>query len=288
MKIIVNCSSLADSLAGIGYYLLSLLDQFNVLRTDLDWRCQYGMNGSTPLRSEVDRSRSSLLEGIKKAVALRVPTMYDRARSLRRGMIARMVGESDVYFEPNLIPLDFRAKRVVTTIHDFSCYHHPEWHPEERIENFRRHFASGLQRTDAIITPSIFVAQEARDYLDWNREIVTIYHGVREVFLDVPIEGDTHSQESDYSLYVGAIEPRKNLLRLLKAWKSLPGNIVDGQRLLIVGSTGWKNAQFLSEVNRMSGRVQFLGKVPDKELAQLYRNARCLIYPSLYVTVQLV
>ena len=283
MRITINCNPLTESLAGIGNYLLSLVKQFEALRSDLEWRYQYGMERPrSVLRSDAALgSVTKTAKGMKEAVATRAPGLYNLARSFRRDILVRFAKESDVYFEPNVIALNFRAKRVVTTVHDFSCYHHPEWHPEERIANFRQNFLRGIERTDAIITPSSFVAEEAREYLNWDREIVTIYHGIRDVFLEAVAEA-RGPVESDYSLCVGAVEPRKNLVRLLQAWDNLPQNTVDGQKLLIVGSKGWKNKDVFSLVENMDGRVMFFGGVTDKKLAELYRNARCLIYPSLY------
>ena len=283
MTITINCRPLRESLAGVGNYLLSLLGEFESIEPDWQWRYQDRQGTSSSSVEGINKAayRGKIYHGMKLAAGRYAPKLYDRARTFRHEIFSRSVPKSDIYFEPNLIALSYRAKRVVITVHDFSCYHHPEWHPGERIENFRRHFLNGLRRTDAIITPSAFVAQEARDYFSWDREIIAIHHGIRQVFLDAPAEADS-SLESDYSLYVGAVEPRKNLGRLLKAWSILPASIRDGQRLLLVGSTGWKNAEVISEIGRTGARVHFLGSVPDAQLARLYRNARCLIYPSLY------
>ena len=283
MRITINCNPLSERLAGVGNYLLSLVDKFEKIRPDLEWRYLHGMRISNSAQTlGVTAHRREVLDGLKISAGRHAPRLYNHIRSLRRELLTRRIDESDVYFEPNLIALNLRAKRVVTTVHDFSCYHHPEWHPEERIQNFRRNFLPGIRHTDAIITPSGFVAREAREYLHWDREIVVIPHGVREVFLDSCKEEAAHRNGLDYSLYVGALEPRKNVLRLLQAWENLPGNVRDGQRLLLVGSTGWKNEEVLARIQGMSGRIEFLGGISDKDLAQLYRQARCLIYPSLY------
>jgi alpha-1,3-rhamnosyl/mannosyltransferase len=87
-----------------------------------------------------------------------------------------------------------------------------------------------------------------------------------------------------YLLYLGTIEPRKNLMRLLRAYCALPAPLRDGWPLLMVGGWGWNTeevADYLHGEARHRGVIH-LGYVRDDHLAALYNGARALVFPSLY------
>lgn len=83
-----------------------------------------------------------------------------------------------------------------------------------------------------------------------------------------------------YVLFVGTLEPRKNLQRLLDAWTSLSPDLRATHRLLVVGVKGWMVDELVQSVADDS--VRFLGSVSDAVLDSLLRHARCFAYPSLY------
>jgi len=85
-----------------------------------------------------------------------------------------------------------------------------------------------------------------------------------------------------YFLFVGSIEPRKNLVRLLDAFeKSWPD--IDGAELIIVGREGWLNRLFFEKLDRspLKEKVQIINDADDRTLKYLYKNALALVYPSL-------
>jgi alpha-1,3-rhamnosyl/mannosyltransferase len=89
---------------------------------------------------------------------------------------------------------------------------------------------------------------------------------------------------SQYLLYLGTIEPRKNVLTLLKAYCSLPQSLRARWPLLLVGSWGWNAgpvAEYLHSEARHKGVIH-LGYIAEKHLASIYNGARALVYPTLY------
>ncbi len=93
-----------------------------------------------------------------------------------------------------------------------------------------------------------------------------------------------HQLEAPYFLYVGTLEPRKNLVRLIKAFdmvlRKTPGNV----QLVLAGGKGWKYEEILDEIRKLNlhDSVRQLGYVPDEDLPGLIRGARAMVYPSLY------
>lgn len=87
-----------------------------------------------------------------------------------------------------------------------------------------------------------------------------------------------------YILFVGTLEPRKNLTRLIEAYLSLPVQLLSQYELVVVGQNGWGNMEIKTyeKINPFYKNIKFLGYVSDKNLGALYKHAQFLAMPSLY------
>jgi glycosyltransferase involved in cell wall biosynthesis len=189
----------------------------------------------------------------------------------------------DLYFEPNFIPFDIRAGKIVTTVYDFSFYLHPEWHPKERVDYYSKNFFKRIKKSDFIITISKYVERETLEILKIkDPKVVTIYPGYNEIFNTVENEKRKIKPIENYILFVGSIEPRKNLVNLLKAYLLLPEYLRKEFKLLLVGFKGWENKEIAELLNKLKKSANYLGYVNNEELAGLYRGATCFVYPSFY------
>jgi glycosyltransferase involved in cell wall biosynthesis len=195
----------------------------------------------------------------------------------------------DVYFEPNYIPVAFKTRKIVTTVHDFSFYHHPEWHPRDRIRYFNKYFYKRIHTSDLIVTDSQFVRDEAREILKIGDSRLRVAHiGYdRDLFRPYPdaevAEFKSKRQLPErFVLFVGSIEPRKNIGRLLRAYQSLPQALRQDFKLVLAGFAGWRNKDIMHLISQMQGQVIFLGYLTVRELALAYNAATVFAYPSLY------
>jgi alpha-1,3-rhamnosyl/mannosyltransferase len=195
----------------------------------------------------------------------------------------------DVYHEPNFLP-QASDLPTVATFHDLSVLLHPEWHPADRVVHFERRLKRVLGQCAHILTISDFARQEVMRTFGLARGKVTrTYMGVRPGLGPLPeatvrMELRRRGIPMHYLLYVGTIEPRKNVATLLRAYCSLPGLVRERYPLLIAGGWGW-NARAEAELLQGEGRrrgVQRLGYVGEDDLAILYNGARALAYPSFY------
>jgi glycosyltransferase involved in cell wall biosynthesis len=158
---------------------------------------------------------------------------------------------------------------LVVTVHDLAVLRHPA-----TFNRWTRAYSSAIlprvaRAADAIVAVSEFTRGEVVDLLGVPPERVSVIsHGVAPAFA---AEGPV--AEGDYVLAVSTLEPRKNLPRLLEAFRLAD---LDGCELRVVGARGWGGVRVAGE------RVRWLGEVGDQELARLYRGARCVAYPSLY------
>jgi glycosyltransferase involved in cell wall biosynthesis len=279
MKIVINTIPLLSPLTGVGNYIYSLVNEFRKQRPDYDYTYYYGYftNKLTCYSSESDDFYRA------KEFVKTVPLISSVARGLRNKLARLHPEKYDLYFEPNFIPMDIRAGGVVTTVLDFSFLHHPQWHPKDRIRHFSKNFFKRIYRSDIIITTSKYVEGEARDILKVeDSRVVSIPLGYNPVFNSV--EGGKVMPETSekYILFTGSIEPRKNLVRLLRAYLMLPGQIKKEYRLLLAGFKGWENKEIVELMGKLGEKARYMGYVDNETLASLYRKAACFVYPSLY------
>lgn len=195
----------------------------------------------------------------------------------------------DLYHEPNFIPLP-SDQLTLATLHDLSVVLHPEWHPADRAAYFDAHFHRGLARCVHFLAISEFGRQEMIRNLGIAPERITrTYMGIRPGLGPLPPAETARvlrelALPPRYLLYLGTIEPRKNILVLLRAYCSLPERVRSRWPLLLVGSWGWNTqavADYLHREARHRGVIH-RGYVADEHLAAIYNGARALVYPSLY------
>jgi glycosyltransferase involved in cell wall biosynthesis len=218
-----------------------------------------------------------------------------RARALARKWLASELhfrgrrGGFDLYHEPNNIPLPTDLPTVVT-IPDVSVLLYPEWHPADRVAEYAAHFHKGLAQGRHFLAISEFTRQELIHKLGLRPEQVTrTYMGVRPG-LGPMAEADVQAVlrrlglPPNYFLYLGTIEPRKNLMTLLRAYVKLPAEVRERFPLLLAGGWGWNSADvaaFLHDEARHRGVIT-TGYLPEEHLGALLNGARALVYPSFY------
>ncbi|MDD5015861.1 MAG: glycosyltransferase family 1 protein [Atribacterota bacterium] len=205
----------------------------------------------------------------------------------------------DIFWQPNgaLLPIYMPKNiKVIVTIHDLVSHYYPETMEFANRSVSRIFFYSSFRRADAIIAVSNSTANNIKDLLADvidGKKMVVIYEGIsNEKFRPIDKERSKHfvkekfDIDNDYILFVGTIEPRKNLLSLIKAFSLLVknGKNLDYQ-LIIAGKKGWGNSNIhnlLKQFNLSKKHVKFLGYVDAEDLVYLYSGAEVFILPSLY------
>ncbi|MGE3803512.1 MAG: glycosyltransferase family 4 protein [Gemmataceae bacterium] len=287
--------------AGIGHYTAGLLrslaahaggqvesfpagwirravDLYSRARPALDTH-QPGAEASGPPRPW-RRWRGRLLQAAHQAAFQAVGWQF-RAQCRRR--------RYDLYHEPNTIPLPVDLP-TLSTIHDLSLLLHPEWHTLERVGHFEKHLRRALDQCRHFLTDTDFIRDEAIRVLGIAPERITrVYIGIRDDLRPLPaaqVQAVLRKLElpEQYLLYVGTIEPRKNLLMLLQVYCTLPASVRERWPFVLVGKWGWNArevADYLQHTARHQG-VRHLGYLADEHVAALYNGARALVYPSHY------
>src|SRR5579875_1434173 len=300
MRIVLNYLAAAESAkTGVGHYTAELL---RCLRQQADddvidtfpgswgqrvhaaWTCYRRARMPTPGRALAQRRRIRLRQHLFQG-------LRTCGRTARRFFFRQLCRwkKYDLYHEPNFLPLPCDCP-TVATLHDLSVLLHPEWHPAERVAQFEKYFRRGLAQCSHFFTVSEFIRWEVIQTLGLSPAQVTrTYNGVRPHFAPLPPSEVTVTLRRlglplRYLLYVGTIEPRKNIMTLLRAYCALPERIRSDWPLLLVGGWGWNAgdvADFLESGGRQRG-VLYRPYIPEDSLSALYNGARALVYPSLY------
>jgi alpha-1,3-rhamnosyl/mannosyltransferase len=169
-----------------------------------------------------------------------------------------------------------------------TCWLAPETHSPANVRALK-HFAEHvMRRADGLIAISESSRQDAVRILNLNPDkVVVIYPGVAEAYFDVP-SAETRRVAAHYRLgrpyvlFVGTIEPRKNLDSLLDAWGLLDEELRAQHELVVAGPAGWAGPHTLARLRAGDRGVRYLGYVPEHDLPGLTAGALLLAYPSLY------
>jgi len=221
-----------------------------------------------------------------EAQGLRVRTTMPSGRAVRvafqergLGWLARRHGASVFHGLHYQLPADLKDLAAVTTVHDMLFFSHPEWHEATKTRYFQRAITTALGRAQRVIVPSQQTADELAATFENTPPVHVIPHGVDYRFVGVyesTVEGPPEL------LYVGTIEPRKNLVRLIQAFDIMRSRGFQG-RLRILGRAGWKMGEFQEalEASPSRGDISVLGYVNEENLRDAFRRARVVVYPSL-------
>lgn len=178
--------------------------------------------------------------------------------------------------------------RLTATIFDMTCWLMPEVHVPANVTATHRYGERVLRRARACIAISEQSKQDAVEILKLPADSVeVIYPGVAEEFFAVgPPEARAvarkHGLDKPYLLYVGTIEPRKNLDCLMDAYLSVCEPVRREHELILVGPLGWCSDATRKRLQSPEPGIRYLGYVSEEDLPGLTAGAAAFVYPSRY------
>ncbi len=281
--IVVDVSAAVHRRAGLGRYAMELVKALIPLLPGRLAIFYHGASrvGPPPPLSALPARQTSL-----PAKPWRLRVML--AHLLRRPMDAA-IGPAGLFHATDHLLPPFRAIPAVFTLHDLIFRFYPETHMPLNRWFLTWMMPRFLRQADAVIAVSECTR---RDAIRWYRvpedRIHVIYEGVDERFRPAPPEAIAavrarYHLPDRFILYVGTIEPRKNLPTLFAAYRSLLERWPD-LGLVVAGRLGWLTGGTFRALRDLGleGRVRFLGEVPDEDLPPLYSAAAAFAFPSRY------
>ncbi|MEZ4895321.1 MAG: glycosyltransferase family 1 protein [Saprospiraceae bacterium] len=196
----------------------------------------------------------------------------------------------DVFYSPDGF-LSLRSQTpTLLTIHDLAYRHFPEHLPPLMRTYYNRMMPQYVMKAGQIAAVSEYTKEDIIQQFNVSPErISVVYNGVRSVFSPDSTTGSRSIRHqvtggNPYFLYVGSMHPRKNINRLLEAFRLFKASGQWNHHLILVGRMAWKSTGIRQEVEQHPDRatIHLPGNITDEQMVDYYREAQALIYPSLF------
>jgi glycosyltransferase involved in cell wall biosynthesis len=268
VRVAVDVSPLSHPRTGVGNYIRGSLLGLVAAGADVVAFAPVSRGGRRAVEAALDGiALERRLPVVPAAHAVR--TAWSR---LGRPPAERLVGPFDVlHFSDWMYPPQ-RAGLRSTMIHDLVPLHYPQWVHARTGRMHGAKYAHAARTCDVVVVNSRFTAGDVAGTLDVAAERIHVaYPGVEPFFSP---DGERRDLGRPYILTVATLEPRKNLAMLVDAYAQLRDT---GLALAVAGAAGWGEQPQLD-----ADGVLRLGYTPDVELANVYRGATVVVYPSLF------
>lgn len=292
MKLIIEADSIAaDRMSGIGHATLEMLQELNKLLA----------------KGKLAKVTAVVPFGTKQKVAARHGLEHISFRSLPPGyryvnyaltrtnlpLCADLFFGRGVYIFPNYKTWHLAFSKSLTFVHDLAFKIYPETINPKNLIYLEANFQRWLQRATKVITISENTAHEFDEAFPvYKNKVAVIHLGVStEVYYRRPSNEITAVRKKwqlpkDYLLYVGNLEPRKNLVRLLEAYQMYYDNHTSARGLVVIGGDGWKDQPIKNKITDLQKQgypvVHPRQYVPDADLPAIYSGAKGLVHLALH------
>ena len=285
MKIAIDATSLLLPSAGVRtythYWLSSLLEAASGRGDQI---VTYAPGVRVP---RVLDHRQSAAGFCATQFGLRMVQLVNSTRLRGNPLLNLLLSKADLFHCSQHTVSSPRHKKMTATLFDLSCWITPEHHRPNNIAATRRYGENILKVADGLIAISEHTRQDAIRILGIPKErIRVIYPGVAEEYFEVGREEAARVRakfalSTPYLLFVGCIEPRKNVAAIVDAYRRLPPSVRQEVKLVLAGMYGWDSEEVRRVLSRQDG-VLHLGYVPEDDLPGLMHGSAAVVYPSFY------
>jgi glycosyltransferase involved in cell wall biosynthesis len=213
--------------------------------------------------------------------------LYPSWALARRPSLPAQLDSSDIIHSPvpAAVPAVAPHQRLVVTVHDVAFLVHREMFPIQWRAMYRAGLFRAVRSADAIITVSRHTAEDLARHRRINRQrihVVPLAASLPHVGSDVEETLSRLKIPPSYVLFVGTLEPRKNLVRLVRAYRRVAARGAP-HALVLAGPIGWGHQPLMKELAlEAPGEIILTGETSEADRDALYRGASVFVYPSLY------
>ena len=272
---------------GIRNYVLHLLAALAPLAADADYATLVYV-----LHSRKDRHPPLPGPNFHRTTVRPIPCWTPSHHRLERWALGAEVARLglDLLHTTDFIPPAWGCRRSVITVHDLNFLYYPQFLTAHSHRYYNQQIEWAVRRADRVLADSYATRSDLVSLLGVPADKVTVVHLAADpAFRPLP-EAQARQVAARYSLppgyllFVGTLEPRKNLPGLLEAYRQLLDGNVTSAPLVLVGGKGWLYDEIFERVQalRLAQHVHFLHDVPDTDLPALYNAASALTTPSFY------
>ncbi len=289
MRAVIDIESLRHTRTGLGQYVYRLIDGFgSIVKNDeillLNNSFKKGKE-TKPTLPAFDNPKIGY-KNLKISKKILNP-LWD---SVRLPRIEHLIGDFDVYHAPTHNELPLTKRKKVLTIHDLS-FMMGNWHLPEFKQYLGEYFPRAASKADLIIADSESTRKDVIERLRVDESRVkTVYLAASSFSRRIEDKNEIstilkkYSIDRDYILYVGTIEPRKNVANIIKAYDIFRSSESDGPLLVLCGGKGWMYEEIMDTFQKSPHKndILFTGYASNDELPFLLSGALLFIYPSFY------
>ena len=278
MNIGYDIRSFLSNETGIGIYFKNLI---NTITTDNSDN-YFLLSSSFKERfnnSKLSNSDNYIIKDVKIPVSI-LNFLWYRLKTLSFSFFFKK--DIDLVHSPVPAIIPGNHKNIIT-VHDLCLFDRPELVSLETIKNFKKDMLYSLNKSDGVIAVSKFTKERILKNFgqQFSTKIKVIYHG--SDFDKVQERKPDKKLPDKYLLFVGTIEPRKNIISILKALDKIIKKHKD-IKLVICGSRGWDNKQVFELLDKKveEKKVVLFEYIDRAELKYIYSRASLLVFPSIY------
>lgn len=291
MKIAININELTlKQETGVKVYTREIVSALEKIDRENEYILYYNGKDKSRTRPYFGDSKNFKQRAIKSQFPFPFWTYTKFSREIKKD-------KPDILFMPiQTVPFRNKPKniKIVVTVHDLAYLVFPNYFTNNDRKKLDYHTKRAVNMADKIIVPSEATKKDIIKYYNIQKDkICCIHHGIMPFNDKKPVEsskkGDFESKINDYKpfiLFVGTIQPRKNIERLIEAFERVRdrNEKYTDLKLVIVGAKGWMSEGIYSKAkkSKYSTDIVFTGGVKNDHLHKLYQNALMFVLPSLY------
>ena len=201
------------------------------------------------------------------------------------------IGKTDIFFFTNFVSFPCMARKKILLIPDLSFVYYPQFIEKKNLRFLKKNIKKSIDRADKIITISESVKKEIVDNykIDENR-IDVMYLGAPQNVVKIDNKDDVENVKNKYKisgkyiLFVGTIEPRKNIKGIIEGYNLLSENIKKEFSLVLCGGKGWGYDEVFELANKykLEDNIVFTDYIDKKDISYIYSGASLFFFPSFY------
>jgi len=193
----------------------------------------------------------------------------------------------DYFFSPNFnfTALGKDVKKILT-VHDLSYEFFPEYFSfKQKLWHWLISPKKQCLSANIILAPSVNTKRDLVNFYQIpENKIKVLYPGLSSVFKDTPEQNKKLELPDNYILFLGSLEPRKNILGIIESYETAFNSLPLPYNLVIAGAPGWKNKEIFARIEKspLKQKINSIGYVKNEDKSELYRRASLFVFPSFY------